>query len=185
MAKVIDRKLMAWAGLMLMTSTVLTADPATAAVAIDLVPPVASPGMTVEVKSTGQGPPPGGHFDLYLAPSQRVADRLSGKGRPHDERLVPIGRLEARGSGVSRLSFTVPDISPGTYVVMGFCRQCGGSTFSAVGGGLRVVETSELPDTGLRIEMFIAAIWLLFAGLLLGIVSKTWRGRNDEGLQQR
>ena len=151
---------------LMVANAVLPASSANAAVVIEFVPRVASPGDVVEVRSLGQAPPPGGHFDLYLAPSQRVADEVSGQGEPNDARLIAIGRLRSSGSGVARLSFTVPDMAPGTYVVVGFCKRCGSSTFSATGDGLRVEGPAELPNTGLRAGTVIAASGVL---LVLGL----------------
>lgn len=145
-------------------SALLSGRYAEAAVVINLVPRIASPGDVVAVRSTGQSPPRGGYFDLFLAPSQKVADGASG---PADPRLVRVARLMSGNPRSERPTFTVPDVPPGRYVIVGFCKACGAKMFSAVGKGLVVTASAPLPRTGTGPGMLmVGGLSLLFIGLI-------------------
>lgn len=136
-----------------------------AAVVLKFVPSATSPGATVEVISVAQSLE-GESYEVFLAPSQRLADRVSSPG--NDARLVRIGRFPAKGSGAGRFTFRVPRLRPGNYVAV-LCTDCGprSSTFSAL-GRFRVTGSSQLPRTGGEVGMLVAAgVLLLGLGQLL------------------
>lgn len=132
-----------------------------AAVVLKFVPSSTSPGATVEVISVAQSLE-GESYEVFLAPSQRVADRVSSPR--NDPRLVRIGRFPAKGSSPDRFTFRVPRLRPGNYVAV-LCTDCDArsSTFSAL-GGFRVTAGSRLPQTGGKVGLFVA-VGLLLLGL--------------------
>lgn len=144
--------------------TVLAPGAAHAAVTISFEPASAVPGAMVEGTTLGEAMKGvrEGYFDLYLAPSQRIADAVSGRGEPKDARLVPIGRMNADEAGVGKIRFKVPRLEAGTYAVVAHCASCveGGSTFSSTDGFV-IEESAKLPNTG---SPFMALMW---TGLLL------------------
>lgn len=122
-----------------------------AAVVINFEPPAAPPGESVTAKTKGPAMRgiSSGRFDLFLAPSQRLADALTGSGRPSHPRLAPIGTLVADEQGVGHIRFSVPNRPAGDYVTVAYCRGCteGGSTFSAI-GTFRILGPGKMPATG-------------------------------------
>lgn len=64
---------------------------------------------------------PSGRLEILLAPSQRAADTAQG---PEDPRLVTIGELVANDRCIGRLSFIVPDVPAGNYVLVAHCAEC-------------------------------------------------------------
>ena len=136
-----------------------------AAVVLKFVPSATSPGTTVEVISAGQSLE-GESYEVFLAPSQRVADSVSRPG--NDARLVRIGRFPAKGPGADRFTFRAPRLRPGNYVAV-LCTDCGArsSTFSAL-GRFRVTGSSQLPRTGDEVGVLVVAgVLLLGLGQLL------------------
>jgi hypothetical protein len=113
---------------------------------------------------------PSGSFYLYLAPSQRIADAVTGNGKPTHPQLVPIGRMTADDAGVGRIDFEVPDVPAGSYKIVAYCKACAahGTVFSAV-GGFQVGGHSALPATGLAglNALVVTAVLATAAGLLL------------------
>lgn len=71
---------------------------------------------------------PSGRLLLFLVPAD-VADTIES---PDDPRLVPIEDLVADAKEVGRVTFTVPDLSRGTYMTVAYCRECaqGGTIFT-------------------------------------------------------
>ena len=146
---------------------VVTAAPAGALLGLEFDPGAAPPGAEIRVTTVGPvfANVSEDGYDLYLAPSQRIADRVTGPGgRPRHPSLVAIGRIEADASGVGHLRFTVPRLEPGRYVVVAHCKTCDleGTTFSAV-GPVRITSGASLPETG----GVPPIVW--FAGTLCGL----------------
>ena len=133
-----------------------------AAVVLKFVPSAAPPGATVDVTSVAMSLE-GESYEVFLAPSQWVADRVSSAGARNDTRLVRIGRFASEGSGADRFTFAVPPLRPGRYVAV-LCADCGAraATFSAL-GRFRVMGSSQLPATGGHLGVHIAAAVLLLA----------------------
>lgn len=149
---------------------------ARAAVVIDFLPPSAPPGTVVSVTAKGAGPAEvsGDNLALYLAPSQRVADAVSGPGPPKHPLLEPFGRLSLGSADEATGRIRVPNVAPGRYVTVVYCEGCDahedGTSFSAI-GRFRVVRGSALPETGSSQGIFI-----LFVGSLCtsGIALLAW-----------
>jgi hypothetical protein len=95
---------------------------------------------------------------ILLAPTQRIADHAMD---PSDPRLSAFGRMSADAGDIGHFIGTVPNIEPGNYVAVAYCRECipGGSMFTV--GEFRV-EGSPLPRTGRR-----SSVWLLLGMLLV------------------
>lgn len=152
-------------------SSAFVAGAARAAVVLTFQPTAAPPGARVQATTVGAAMKdvPQDHFDLYLAPSQRVADAVSGRGQLNDARLVPIGRMNADEAGVGMIRFTVPRIEAGTYTAVAHCAECaqGESTFSAV-GELVVKPGAALPNTGTPLDGVVTIALLLLAIGALG-----------------
>lgn len=80
------------------------------------------PGTRV-TGQTGGGGALATHVDplsTYLV-SQAVADQVMSPNDPH---LIKIGRLVIDAAGNGRIAFVVPQVDPGSYVVMIHCPSC-------------------------------------------------------------
>lgn len=170
-------------GLCMFALTVsLLSGSAHAAVALTFDPPVAAPGMEVSAVTRGAALEGirGGYLELYLAPSQRIADQVSGRGEPDDERLIRIGRLLADPAGVGRIRFTLPTLTAGAYTAVAYCEECaqGGSTFSAT-GRFEVAPGATLPDTGP--EAMAPGLLLALSLLVAGVAVLRWRAGDQRG----
>lgn len=149
-----------------------------AAVVLEFEPARGPVGESVLGASDESGVPLPNSADLkiFLAPSQRAADRARG---PRDPRLTGFGILRVDDAGVGRFSGTVPDVAPGAYVAVAYCRSCtaGGSTFTV--GEFRV-SGPILPATGSSTEGFIrGALVLLTGGLVASLRSRPVWGRRS------
>ncbi|MGH2808295.1 MAG: hypothetical protein ACRDKT_13580 [Actinomycetota bacterium] len=153
-----------WTLLVAVASIIAIAPSGHALVALEFDPPVATPGTVVTATTLGAAlaqDPQG--YRLYLARSQRLADKLAGReGPPSDPRLTPIGRLLPDDEGVGTITFTVPDLKPGRYAAVAYCPTCDndGSTFSAV-GELKIASVGTLPMTGASLIALVPAVTAL------------------------
>lgn len=109
--------------LLVFAAILLSSDPAAAAIGVEVDPAEAPPGASATATSIDRSiePIPSGRLEILLAPSQRAADTARG---PNDPRLVSIGELVAKKRCVGRLSFTVPDVAAGDYVLVAHCAEC-------------------------------------------------------------
>ena len=143
---------------------VIAAPTAGAAIALSFTPASAPPGAEVTLTSEGMalGDPESG-FNLYLAPSQRVADAVTGPDRPRHPALVPLGHFDGEMASGQSVTFTVPDVDAGRYVMVVHC-ECDGA-----GGTISAVEEFEVAS-GVPIPRTNAptAILALVAAALIG-----------------
>ena len=148
---------------------VLGATAAHALVGVEFVPASAPPGARVQMTVVGLTAEDDVTF--FLAPSQRVADAVTGSDPPRDPRVVPLRGVRIDDGNDLVAEFKVPPVEQGSYVLVVHCKDCGGaaSTFSAV-GDLEVVPASALPRTGREHGLLLgvgAALLALGAMLLL------------------
>lgn len=143
----------------------LSASSSGAAVVLTFSPSAAAVGERVTGASEEGGVPipEGTNLEIFLADSQRIADRARG---PHDPRLERFGVLRVDDEGAGRFDGTVPDVDPGHYVAVAYCRSCtgDGSTFTV---GDFTVSRATLPTTGSSpFGLVSLALVILGAGLL-------------------
>ena len=107
--------------LVIAASLAALAVPATAAAAPGLAfdRPSAEPNERVAVRATAA--PARRAFRLYLV----RADAAAAVRSRRDARLTLIGSLLTNGTGRGGLTFSVPPLDPGTYVLAVWCRRCG------------------------------------------------------------
>lgn len=101
--------------------------PASAALFVILEPTAGPPGTDVTGRTGGEGafasqvdPLP-----AYLA-AKAAADAVTS---PDDPRLIGIGALDVDATGNGKITFRVPQVEPGDYVVIVSCPSC--APFSA------------------------------------------------------
>lgn len=153
--------------------SLLATVPVAAALYLILDPLSGPPGTEVTGRTGGEGavatqvdPLP-----AYLVPAA-AADAVT---TPDDPRLVRIGELVVDASGNGRISFRVPHVEPGDYVVMVFCPGC--APFSAgrtmapmadfyVTPPPPATDTTPVPPKGWQ-PLVLAGGALLLAGALL------------------
>lgn len=179
--------------LLVFTAILLSSDHAAAAIAVEVDPSEAPTGATVVATTVDESLAmiPSGRLALFLAPTQRAADTARGT---NDPRLVSIGELMANERCIGRLSFTVPDVAAGKYVLLAHCAECttgmvfddscspdpelaeqasGPGTFITV-GEFTVTAGSRLARTGTSISHLIGGAILLAAlGMALLSVQRT------------
>jgi hypothetical protein len=180
--------------LLVLGLVLLPQDPAAAAVVIEVDPPAAPPGATVIARAVERSLVliPSGRLEIFLAPSQRAADTARG---PEDARLIRVGELVANGQCGGRLSFTVPHVAAGEYVLAAHCAECtrgmifpstctpdpelaeqasGPGTMITVGrftvtGGSALPRTGDSPLPGIAFAIVLASIGI---GILAGSRSR-------------
>lgn len=127
-------------------TSLLVAAPVTAALFVILEPDHGPPGTEV----TGRTPSSGAFAGLsepmptYLV-TRAAVDAVT---NPDDAALIEIGDLIVGADGNGRMSFVVPQVDPGDYVVMAFCAAC--APTSAGRTMLPIAEfqvTSSAPNT--------------------------------------
>lgn len=164
---------------LLISATMLGLVPwsAVAAIWIRFEPRSAPPGATVRGTTLGGAMAliPSGRLSLFLVPSA-VADTVES---PEDPRLVPIGDLVADAREVGRVTFTVPNLSPGKYMTVAYCAECAtGGTIFTVGplkveaSGVMNEDQERSADDSLPILAVVAvlgALALLGLGLALRV----------------
>jgi hypothetical protein len=141
---------------------VLSLGQAHAATILEFKPLSAVPGDQVGGTTVGAGMQgiPSGRVIVLLAPSNQVADAAKG---PSDPSLVRFGVMRADGADVGHFSGRVPDVKPGSYIAVAYCRECatGGTVFTV---GEFEVAGGALPSTGVAV-----AVWV-FLGVLMVLV---------------
>jgi hypothetical protein len=146
--------------------------PAVAALFVNLDPTSGPPGTEVTGRTGGEGaiaaqvdPLPA--FLVVAATADSVTS-------PDDPNLIEIGELVVDAAGNGRISFRVPQIEPGDYVVMVFCPDCApfsaGRTMAPV-ADFRVTPLPPATDTepvapdGVSVLLIVAGVVLLAGGL--------------------
>jgi hypothetical protein len=106
----------------------VTIEQAHAAIWLHYMPAGGPPGTTVKARTVGASMSliPSGHLPVFLAPAA-VADSIRSPGDP---RLVSIGELVADNANVGHLVFVVPELRPGAYMTVAYCKPCGGTIFT-------------------------------------------------------
>jgi len=118
------------------------AGPAAAALWVELDPTSGPAGTEVTGRTGGHGA-----FRTEIDPlrafmvASAAADAVT---TPDDTMLVEIGRLDIDHAGNGRISFSVPDVPPGRYVVMVFCPTC-----TPTSGGRSMLGVAEFEVTAL------------------------------------
>jgi hypothetical protein len=106
------------------------------------------PGTRVTGQTGGNGafPTQVDPLSTYLVSAAAADDVTS----PNDPHLIRIGRLVIDAAGNGRVTFIVPPVDPGRYVVMVHCPSCAefsfGRTMLSV-GGFRVTTPPPATDT--------------------------------------
>lgn len=165
---------------LVLAAVMLTAVAATASLWVDFEPSEASPGAEVTAATIGQESETGALANLgpddvvvlYLGEEQ---DEIDGPASPE---AIRVGQLEIDQAGHGRLTFTVPDIGPGSYVAYMHCQDC---SFDAEGlsfapaGAFEVAE-AELPATGgVSTGALAVSASLLLAGVVIAATTRTGR----------
>jgi len=107
--------------------SLLAVGSASAALFIVLEPTSGPPGTEVAGRTGGEGA-----FSTQVDPlptylvAKAAADSVSS---PDDPGLIAVGELIVDAAGNGRISFRVPQVEPGDYVVIVFCPSC--APFSA------------------------------------------------------
>jgi hypothetical protein len=124
----------------------LAASTAIAALVLVLDRDSGAPGIRVTGQTGGNGvfATQVDPLSTYLV-SQTAADQVTSPNDPH---LIKIGRLVIDAAGNGRITFVVPQVDPGSYVVMVQCPSC--AQFSAIRTMLPVADfrvTASPPAT--------------------------------------
>lgn len=92
---------------------------------------------------------------------------------PMDPRLVEVGRLIVDASGNGRLTFVVPDVAPGAYVVMAHCPSCAPTSAGRTMAPLADFRVTALPTTDTAPNRTERApnLILIAGGVLAGVIS--------------
>lgn len=146
--------------------SLLAAATVSAALFLILAPESGPPGTEVTGRTGGEGALPSavGPLPTYLVGE---AD-LDGITSPGDPALVDIGQLLVDAEGNGSIRFVVPELDPGSYVVVVYCPAC--AAFSG-GSVMAPVATFEVipqgSDTAMRDRSAFAAVLTALGGLLL------------------
>lgn len=136
-----------------------------AATVLEFTPREGRPGERVSGTTQGAGMRgiASGRVEVFLAPSNRAADLARGPG---DSRLTQFGVMRADSGDVGRFKGVVPQLAPGSYIAVAYCRECavGGSIFTV--GEFRVAG-APLPATGrsLSLATFLTGILLVLGSM--------------------
>lgn len=179
------KKSRSWASLAVAAAVATALGPVTSALGaiwLRFEPPKAAPGGEVRAETVGpaMSQVPSRSLTLFLAPED-AADSVRSTEDPN---LAPIGELLADSSGLGRLTFVVPDLLPGKYVAVAFCRDCGdGGTVFTVGSfevaGSDAPGRSDSTD-GILLRAILGALLVV---LLLSGAAVAGRRRRARRLQ--
>lgn len=123
----------------------VTAGSIQAALFLILDPVSGPPGTQVAGRTGGEGA-----FSSQVdpLPSYLVASASAGLvTSPDDPRLIEIGELGVDPGGNGRITFVVPRIDPGRYVVMVHCPSCAPFSFGSVMAGVAEFQVTPSPPT--------------------------------------
>lgn len=154
----------------------LAAWPASAALFVILEPTSGPPGTEVRGRTGGEGAfsTPVDPLPTFLV-AEKVADSVTS---PDDRGLIEIGRLVVDAAGNGQISFRVPQIEPGDYVVMVFCPSCApfsaGRTMAAVADfGVTALppptDTVPVDTAGRSALIAVVTVLLLVAGSFIAL----------------
>lgn len=148
--------------------SLLAVGPASAALFVVLEPTSGPPGTQVTGRTGGEGA-----FSTQVDPlptylvAKGAADSATS---PDDPGLIAIGELVVDAAGNGRISFSVPQVEPGDYVVIVFCPSCApfsaGRTMAPV-ADFRVTSSLPATDTVPVDSVGWSGLSAVFAALLL------------------
>lgn len=146
--------------------SLLAAGTVSAALFLILTPESGPPGTEVMGGTGGEGALPNavGPLPTYLV-AEADAD---GVATPDDPALVEVGQLVVDAEGNGSIRFVVPDLDPGTYVVIVHCPPCADFSAGSVMASVATFEvTTEALDTAIPDRFGLRAALTVITGLLL------------------
>ena len=146
-------------------ASVVGAVPTYAALFLILEPASGPPGTEVTGRTGGRGAflrrvDPLPTFLVARSAARSVAS-------PDDRTLVEIGMLVVDEAGNGEIRFEVPEVAPGDYVVMVFCRSCAEFSGGDVMAPVADLRVTEGPTEGLSPPLVVFALLLFAVALLL------------------